>query len=1069
MVTIPQYVAGNLLNPASAPRVSADTSGADAMARAGNALMGLGASIDAERERQGLKAQADLEQKEDLDAKLWASRARADAALWDARTRTELARTASADNPDWSQTYSDSWKAYEKQILGTAPNERARQYWQLWAPGFNAGAVQGEGGVIANVEAAKAAKRQTDFNATLDKHILTVVQDPAEINRVIGRIEDDVDALAPFLAPGQELELKTAAIAAAKKAAREGFFRRDPLTFKQVIEGAGSVPTQTNDARTIMGRLIPAESSGNPNAVSPKGAAGLAQVMPSTAPEIARELGDQNFPFNNPEQIREYLKDPEVSVRYGTHYLQKQLDRYGGETKAALIAYNAGPKRADQWLQSGRNDAVLPAETRDYVAKIMGGGAAAPALDLGPDTQLDAGTFRSKHYTWQDLRNDRWSTSTVSSRAVTALDWVTDQFGSKLKITSGYRAPNHPAESAKARPGQHTHGQAIDIDVSGMSDADKSRLVALFVQAGARGLGHYPPGSGGAGTIHVDFRAGRGKQPDGLALWYGSQPYANGEAWFKAGIDQGRQAGPAMGAGGTGAVPPGIASDPLFQGATPEEVWGYVDKANQVVDEQRKAMAAAETARLAALKDSFSLQIATGQPLSQNDILASDLGDGDKASLINTLNERTAKTQDMSAFLEGIQSGAKISNPFDTKTQGMVDDAFDSIVGGNRDAAQPFAEDIASKTGIAPKGYLGELRAGLLSSNPQTVLGALQQAQRLRSTSPTALARDGGKAVEDAAIDFKYMTEDLGYTPAEAAAKFIAMNDPEKRKPVTMQQIDKAVEAVTIDTVTDAFDPSVWATEPAGGFSPQQQTAVLGDFRELFRREYIESQDETSAMARATEKFRRLYNATSVTGTPTLMKYPPESYYPPAGEMGHVYLQDQLLAYAREATGNADLTGDQVFIASTTETAAQIRAGKAPSYVVGTIKEDANGFPVFDILTPQGMQFAFDPAAGIADAEAKLRAERQQRFDIEREQELMKRGQVSIGDPVLDDLNRQRDERARQPAPVEPPAPDPAPMKAPEMPAQPTWQDRAAQAVQNGQSPPTPTIGDVFNNYFGGN
>jgi hypothetical protein len=355
----------------------------------------------------------------------------------------------------------------------------------------------------------------------------------------------------------------------------------NPGTF-EVPQVGGAVPVRTTDARTIMGRLIPAESSGNPNAVSPVGATGLAQVMPSTAPEIARELGDQNFPFNNPEQIREYLKDPEVSVRYGTHYLQTQLDRYGGETKAALIAYNAGPKRADQWLQSGRNDAVLPAETRDYVAKIMGGEATAPALDLGPDTQLDAGTFKSRHYTWQDLRNDRWSTSTVSSRAVNALDWVTDQFGSKLKITSGYRAPNHPAESAKARPGQHTHGQAIDIDVSGLSDAEKSRLVALFVQSGARGIGHYPPGSGGAGTIHVDFRQGRGKQADGLALWYGSQPYANGETWFKTGIEQGR-ASRGAGAPGVAAVPPN------YGDLTPEQRYNYGEFLDGLIKEREAA------------------------------------------------------------------------------------------------------------------------------------------------------------------------------------------------------------------------------------------------------------------------------------------------------------------------------------------------------------------------------------------------------------------------------------------------------------------------------------------------
>jgi hypothetical protein len=931
MVTIPQYVAGNLLNPASAPRVSADTSGADAMARAGNALMGLGASIDAERERQGLKAQADLEQQQDQEAKFWMSRVRADAVLWDQRTRTELARSASADNPDWSQTYAESWKAYEKQVLGSAPNEQAKSYWQTWAPGFNAGALGGEGGVIASVETAKAAKRQTDFNTTLDKHLLAIVENPNDLDRVVARIEDDIDALAPFLAPGQETELKAKAVEAAKKTAREGIFRRDPIAFQQRIIGGTSVPAQTNDARTIMGRLIPAESSGNPNAVSPKGAAGLAQVMPSTAPEIARELGDQNFPFNNPEQIREYLKDPEVSVRYGTHYLQKQLDRYGGETKAALIAYNAGPKRADEWLQSGRNDAVLPAETRDYVGKIMGGGASA-ALDLGPDTQLDAGTFKSRHYTWQDLRNDRWSTSTVSSRAVTALDWVTDQFGSKLKITSGYRAPNHPAESAKARPGQHTHGQAIDIDVSGMSDADKSRLVALFVQAGARGLGHYPPGSGGAGTIHVDFRAGRGKQPDGLALWYGSQPYANGEAWFKAGIDQGRQAGPAMGAGGTGGVPPGIASDPLFQGATPEEVWGYVDKANQVVDEQRKAMAAAETARLAALKDSFSLQIATGQPLSQNDILASDLGDGDKASLINTLNERTKNTRTAADYIARVNGGGGV-NPFSEEDRKGVNLAFDAEGGasglatGDQTAYERASRYIRETgAGMLPSSAAAELKAGMYSTNPTRMDQALTTADRLYRENPDAFARGMTEADLSRVQDWQALRRFR--TPEEMAEHFRKQSDPSTvraREELTKQALKDAATTYDLNKVLDLFDPGIMAGEPEAPLDPMAAGALVQDFHREYADRFAATGDKTMAEQQAMERIKRVWGPSPSAGN-RMMRYPPESFYPPV-DGSFDWIKQDLDASVSEKFGPdavADLMSDE-------RTEAELKTG-APSY-----------------------------------------------------------------------------------------------------------------------------------------
>jgi hypothetical protein len=119
--------------------------------------------------------------------------------------------------------------------------------------------------------------------------------------------------------------------------------------------------------------VIGAESSGNPNAVSPKGAAGLMQVMPATAAEIAAELGDDTFFQLSSAEQKKYLLNPNVSVRYGTHYLNKMLKRYDGDVEAALVAYNAGPGNADKWLKAGRDYAALPVpeETGPYVQKIF--------------------------------------------------------------------------------------------------------------------------------------------------------------------------------------------------------------------------------------------------------------------------------------------------------------------------------------------------------------------------------------------------------------------------------------------------------------------------------------------------------------------------------------------------------------------------------------------------------------------------------------------------------------------------------------------------------------------------
>ncbi|MGV8475861.1 lytic transglycosylase domain-containing protein, partial [Pseudomonas aeruginosa] len=67
------------------------------------------------------------------------------------------------------------------------------------------------------------------------------------------------------------------------------------------------------------------ESRGDPNAVSPKGARGLGQLMPATAAELGVDP-----------------TDPRQNIFGTARYLSQQLDRFGS-VPLALAAYNAGP------------------------------------------------------------------------------------------------------------------------------------------------------------------------------------------------------------------------------------------------------------------------------------------------------------------------------------------------------------------------------------------------------------------------------------------------------------------------------------------------------------------------------------------------------------------------------------------------------------------------------------------------------------------------------------------------------------------------------------------------------
>jgi soluble lytic murein transglycosylase-like protein len=99
-------------------------------------------------------------------------------------------------------------------------------------------------------------------------------------------------------------------------------------------------------------RLLVRESGLRADAVSPKGALGIAQFMPSTA--LERGLSD---PF-----------DPQAAVLKAAELLRDHRTRFGNLGLAAA-AYNAGPRRVDRWLGG---TAGMPLETRAYVRAITG-------------------------------------------------------------------------------------------------------------------------------------------------------------------------------------------------------------------------------------------------------------------------------------------------------------------------------------------------------------------------------------------------------------------------------------------------------------------------------------------------------------------------------------------------------------------------------------------------------------------------------------------------------------------------------------------------------------------------
>jgi len=144
--------------------------------------------------------------------------------------------------------------------------------------------------------------------------------------------------------------------------------------------------------------VIMAESNGDRQALSPKGAIGLMQLMPDTWDELRDQYGLAADPYQ-----------PRANILAGTAYLKAMHDRFG--YPGLFAAYNAGPGRYEDHLRTRR---PLPRETQRYVAhieKALGrsselvlDGAVSPPANAGNPAQTASGT--RLFFTLSTLKNE---------------------------------------------------------------------------------------------------------------------------------------------------------------------------------------------------------------------------------------------------------------------------------------------------------------------------------------------------------------------------------------------------------------------------------------------------------------------------------------------------------------------------------------------------------------------------------------------------------------------------------------------------------------------------------------
>lgn len=174
------------------------------------------------------------------------------------------------------------------------------------------------------------------------------------VNEIFRKKLNEIQARVPVRIPGAgtaEDSFKVMLDAAVKKSSDPGVVGSDPGSMNGDIEAnirkaASKYKLDPNLIRAV----IRQESNYNTRALSKAGAQGLMQIMPDTA----KLLG-----LSDPWDIAQ-------NIDGGSRYLRNQLDRFDGDARLALAAYNAGP---DNVIKYG---GIPPfAETKDYVTRVL--------------------------------------------------------------------------------------------------------------------------------------------------------------------------------------------------------------------------------------------------------------------------------------------------------------------------------------------------------------------------------------------------------------------------------------------------------------------------------------------------------------------------------------------------------------------------------------------------------------------------------------------------------------------------------------------------------------------------
>lgn len=503
----------------------------------------------------------------------------------------------------------------------------------------------------------------------------------------------------------------------------------------------------------------------------------------------------------------------------------------------------------------------------------------------------------------------------VDARTIDRFHALQSAYGESIRIISGARSQEHNEAVGGAERSRHlaTHGSdAIDLDVSGLSRAERIRLLELASSAGFTGIGIY------SNSLHLDLGSrrawgpnyGRGSVPDWAENFV--ERHLNGQIEQSLTVD----------------------SPDWYRRIRPSQRQILSDRSAALIDDQRTAGLAEQRAAYDARRGSLQLGIVTGDVASEQQILDADLTDSDKATLIRSFRANQEQEDAAQTFLRDWSNGsAREVNPYDSADRSLINDAYEELLIAVPEESRPAAAaQFIADTGVVPRQAVADVRQLLNADSLESVTQGVEQAAALYDAAPRGLdaVQNGGEIRETAQL-YNELVNNRGRAPQDVAQRLIDQRDPETRRQrqVLDDLWDDESETFQIGDVLGRLGDNWVPGGPIGGITPQMEQSVLADYMEFAEDAFKGAAQGDTDLARsiALDRMNELYGVSRVSGQEVVMRRPPENYYPVV-DGSQEYIRELAMMDARELDENAQ----NVMLQAAPETTQDIRAGRMPRY-----------------------------------------------------------------------------------------------------------------------------------------